>query len=86
MAGPLYMVGGRVAMLDYEKMGLNIKLRRIECGITQYRLAMILGVSQAHLCNVETGRLSLSLKLLVVLRKILKCTLDDLVVEKNQES
>lgn len=37
------MVGGRVAMLDYEKMGLNIKLRRIECGITQYRLAMILG-------------------------------------------
>lgn len=41
--------------LDYKRMGLEIKVYRIRKGITQRELADMLGVSQAHLCNVEKG-------------------------------
>lgn len=45
----------------------------------------MLGISQAHLCNVENGRLSLSLKLLLTLRNIFECSLDELVVEDTPD-
>lgn len=71
--------------LDHKRMGLEIKVHRIRKGITQRELADILGISQAHLCNVENGRLSLSLKLLLTLRNILECSLDELVVEDTPD-
>lgn len=66
-------------------MGLEIKVHRIRKGITQRELADMLGISQAHLCNVENGRLSLSLKLLLTLRNIFECSLDELVVEDTPD-
>lgn len=45
----------------------------------------MLGISQSHLCNVENGRLSLSLKLLLTLRNIFECSLDELVVEDTPD-
>lgn len=71
--------------LDYKRMGLEIKVHRIRKGITQRELADMLGISQAHLCNVENGRLSLSLKLLLTLRNIFECSLDELVVEDTPD-
>lgn len=70
---------------DYKKMGTEIKVHRFRCDITQSDLARQLGISQSHLCNVENGRLAPSLKLLVTLRNIFKCTLDELVVERATE-
>ncbi len=66
-------------------MGLEIKVHRIRKGITQRELADMLGISQSHLCNVENGRLSLSLKLLLTLRNIFECSLDELVVEDTPD-
>lgn len=66
-------------------MGLEIKVHRIRKGITQRELADMLGISQAHLCNVENGRLSLSLKLLLTLRNSFECSLDELVVEDTPD-
>lgn len=71
--------------LDHKRMGLEIKVHRIRKGITQRELADMLGISQAHLCNVENGRLSLSLKLLLTLRNIFECSLDELVVEDTPD-
>ncbi|WP_177564867.1 helix-turn-helix transcriptional regulator [Phascolarctobacterium sp.] len=71
--------------LDHKRMGLEIKVHRIRKGITQRELADMLGISQSHLCNVENGRLSLSLKLLLTLRNIFECSLDELVVEDTPD-
>lgn len=71
--------------LDYKRMGLEIKVYRIRKGITQRELADMLGVSQAHLCNVEKGRLALSLKLLLTLRNIFEYSLDELAVEDTPD-
>lgn len=72
--------------LDYKQMGLEIKIRRLRAGVTQSDLARELGISQTHLCNVENGRLSPSLRLLVSLGKLLDCTIDDLVIEADSAS
>ena len=38
---------------DYKTIGINIKIKRIRQGISQAKLAKLLGVSAAHLCNIE---------------------------------
>ena len=53
--------------IDYRKMGMEIKIRRLRADISQSDLAKQIGVSQSHLCNVENGRLSPSLRLLLSL-------------------
>ena len=65
--------------LDYQTIGLAIKINRIKHGFTQTYLAGVLGVTQTHLSNVERGREALSLKLLIKVKRIFGCTLDDLV-------
>lgn len=51
--------------IDYKKLGMEIKIRRLRADISQSKLAKQIGVSQSHLCNVENGRLSPSLRLLL---------------------
>lgn len=65
--------------LDYKKVGCEIKVRRIRNGITQTEFAKFLGVSQTHLSNVESGRVMLSLKLLLKIKQRFVCTLDEIV-------
>ena len=59
---------------------MEIKIRRLRADISQSDLAKQIGVSQSHLCNVENGRLSPSLRLLLSLRKLLGCTIDELLI------
>lgn len=70
--------------IDYRKMGMEIKIRRLRADISQSDLAKQIGVSQSHLCNVENGRLSPSL--LLSLRKLLGCTIDELLIGTDTES
>lgn len=73
--------------IDYRKMGMEIKIRRLRADISQSKLAKQIGVSQSHLCNVENGRLSpTSLRLLLSLRKLLGCTIDELLIGADTES
>lgn len=71
--------------IDYKKMGMEIKIYRLRAGISQSDLARLIGISQSHLCNVENGRLSPSLRLLLSLRKILGCSIDELVIEAGSD-
>ncbi|KAA4560184.1 helix-turn-helix transcriptional regulator, partial [Bacteroides ovatus] len=48
-------------------------------GISQAKLAKLLGVSAAHLCNIENGKVKISLKMLYKLTGFFKCSLDDLL-------
>lgn len=64
---------------NYKVIGINIKIRRIRQGISQARMVKNLGVSAAHLCNVENGKVKISLKMLYKLTGFFKCSLDDLL-------
>lgn len=71
--------------IDYKKLGMEIKIRRLRADISQSKLAKQIGVSQSHLCNGENGRLSPSLRLLLSLRRLLGCTIDELLAETDVE-
>ena len=62
---------------DYKTIGINIKIKRIRQGISQDKLAKLL--SAAHLCNIENGKVKISLKMLYKLTGFFKCSLDDLL-------
>ena len=64
---------------DYKTIGINIKIKRIRQGISQAKLAKLLGVSAAHLCNIENGKVKIILKMLYKLTGFFKCSLDDLL-------
>ena len=50
---------------DYKEIGKNIRLMRIRHGISQSELAQRLDVSQTHMSNLEHGRVSVSLRVLL---------------------
>ena len=72
--------------IDDRTKGMDIQSRRLRAAISQSDLAKQIGVSQSHLCNVENGRLSPSLRLLLSLRKLLGCTIDELLIGTDTES
>lgn len=65
--------------IDYKKVGCEIKIRRIRTGLSQTKFAEFLGISQTHLSNVESGRVMLSLKLLLKIKRRFMCTLDEII-------
>jgi len=70
---------------ELQKIGHRIKLLRIENKISQKVLAKKLCISQTHLSNAENGRVMLSLKALLKLKRIFDCTLDELVDPENYD-
>lgn len=70
---------------ELQKIGHRIKLLRIENKISQKVLAKKLCISQTHLSNIENGRVMLSLKALLKLKRIFDCTLDELVDPENYD-
>lgn len=66
-------------ILDRKKIGINIKVRRMQKMISQTAMAKKLGISQTHMSNVEVGRAMLSLELLLQLKSLLGCTIDELL-------
>lgn len=58
---------------DYKEIGKNIRLMRIRHGISQSELAQRLDVSQTHMSNLEHGRVSVSLRVLLRLAHFFKC-------------
>lgn len=62
--------------LDFRAIGLKIKERRQELGITQEHIANMLDVNPSHVSNIECGRANPSLTALVKIANILKCSVD----------
>ena len=69
--------------IDLKKIGNEIKVRRVKQGIQQTALAEM---TQTHLSNIENGRVPGSLKLLLKLRSIFGCRLEDLVDPECDEA
>ena len=62
--------------LDFKAIGLKIKERRQQLGITQEHIANVLDVNPSHISNIECGRANPSLTALVKIANILECSVD----------
>lgn len=60
-----------------ECIGRRIKLIRVAKGIRQYDIAKSMGISQAHLSNIERGRNSVTLENLIKLQILLECPISE---------
>ena len=47
---------------EWDRVGKNIRQRRLERGWTQIQLARMAGVTSVTVCNIERGRTTPSLK------------------------
>ena len=65
-----------MADLDFKEIGLKIKERRKNVGLTQEYIANILDVNPSHISNIEGGRAHPSLTSLVKIANILQCSID----------
>ena len=62
-----------------ENYGEQIKNYRINLGMTQSQVAKELDVTPGYISNVENGRTSMSLRILIYYAKLMGITLDELV-------
>ncbi len=66
-------------MLDYEQIGKQVKIARIQAGVTQEYLAEKIKISTTHLSNVERGTTKVGLNVIVNISKTLRVSLDTLL-------
>jgi predicted transcriptional regulator len=77
----LKITGGYILLLT----GTSLKKLRLEAGLTQKKLAELIGISQAHIAKIERGkvdpRLSTINKILAVISKGRNVTCKDIMTE-----
>ena len=61
-------------------VGNRLKLIRIQKGLGQNEVAKLMGISQAHLSNIEGGRSNITLSNLLKLHDVLEASMADLFV------
>ena len=62
-------------------VGNRLKLLRIQKGLGQNEVARMMGISQAHLSNIEGGRSNITLSNLLKLHDVLEVSMADLFVD-----
>ena len=60
-------------------IGNKIKQLRTLHQVNQQQLAKQLGISQTHMSNIEAGRVSVNLCLLMRVANLFECKLDDII-------
>ena len=72
--------------VDYVSIGKHIKARRREKGITQIKLGEMVSVNNEHISRIESGKIYLSLELLILIANALDTSADDLLVDNLTHS
>ncbi len=72
--------------LDYETIGKRIKRYRTDKKISQEDLSQIVYVNNEHISRIETGKVKLSLELLVMIANALDVSADDLLTDNLKHS
>ena len=67
--------------LDYKAIGKRIKIARIKADMAQDYLANQVGISAAHMSNIETGKTHVSLTVIVNIANALAISVDDLLCD-----
>ena len=73
-------------MLDYVKIGQNIRKYRRAAGLSQEQLAERVWISTTHMSHIETGSTKLSLPVLVDLANVLHVSVDEILRDSSQVS
>lgn len=66
--------------LDYRAIGKRMAERRKQLGLKQYQVCELLDVNYKYLSNLETGRSSPSLEMVIKLCEVLQTTPDYLLL------
>ena len=72
--------------IDYKKMGMRIRTKRKELGLTQEQLAEKVEISTSHMGEIERGTSICSLAVIVNLATVLELNLDTLIKGINTEN
>ena len=67
--------------LDIKLIGERIKAARKLCGITQEQLAEAANCTHTHICNIENGKIGISLELLFRVSVVLQKSMDYFVMD-----
>jgi transcriptional regulator with XRE-family HTH domain len=67
------------------RIGMNVKLRRIELGLKQEEVVLATGIARSHLSRIEAGGVNVSVTTLLVLADALDCGVSDLVAKVDDE-
>lgn len=65
------------------KIGYNVRTIRIQRGISQKELARRVGVSQAHISDIERNKRRASISVLLKIMEALKCEASDIMKEEE---
>ncbi|MBQ3114361.1 MAG: helix-turn-helix transcriptional regulator [Phascolarctobacterium sp.] len=66
---------------EFKVLGRRVKALRINKGITQTKMAELLGLSQTNLSNMESGRTAITTQNLFKMQGILNCKMADFFVD-----
>ena len=67
-------------------VGKRIKMMRLAKGLRQKYLAERLGISQANMSNIESGRCGVTIDHLIILREIFACSMNDFFVDMEKSA
>lgn len=68
-------------ILDSKLIGKRIKAARKDMGITQEKLAEAADCTHTHICNLENGKIGISLELLFRISMVLEKSMDYFVMD-----
>ena len=66
---------------EFKVLGRRVKALRVNKGITQTKMAELLGLSQTNLSNMESGRTAITTQNLFKMQGILNCRMADFFVD-----
>ena len=67
--------------IDYKKMGLKIKLARLEKGLTQEKLSEMVDMSNNYISNIECNHSIPSLETFITICNVLEVTPDKILLD-----
>lgn len=70
----------------FKLLGRRVKFLRMEKGISQTKMAELLGLSQTNLSNMESGRTAITTQNLFKMSEILACKMSDFFVDFDNGS
>lgn len=66
---------------NFKLLGRRVKFMRMDKGISQTKMAEMLGLSQTNLSNMESGRTTITTQNLFKMRDILECNMADFFID-----
>ena len=71
---------------NFKLLGRRVKFMRMDKGISQTKMAEMLGLSQTNLSNMESGRTTITTQNLFKMKDILNCKIADFFVDFDAEA